>query len=77
MECSHPVKVVLTLQVYKLLSLHATLVVQYSSAVYTLVTVKEPDSEVAVVHGCFTEGGDSILGAFFWSRFIYYYNLKV
>ena len=24
------------------------------------------DSRVAVVHGCFTEGGDSILSAFTW-----------
>ena len=26
----------------------------------------ERDSRVAVVHGCFTEGGDSILSAFTW-----------
>ena len=26
----------------------------------------ERDSSVAVVHGCFTEGGDSILSAFTW-----------
>ena len=26
----------------------------------------ERDSRVAVVHGCFPEGGDSILSAFFW-----------
>ena len=31
-----------------------------------LVTVKEQDSEVAVVHGCFTEVGDSILCDFFY-----------
>ena len=30
-----------------------------------LVTVKEPDSEVDLVHRYFTEGGDSILGGFF------------
>ena len=30
-----------------------------------LVTAKEHDSEVDVVQGRFTEGGDSILGAFF------------
>ena len=30
-----------------------------------LVTVKEHNSKVTVVHGCFTEGGDSILGQFF------------
>ena len=26
----------------------------------------ERDSSVAVVHGCFSEGGDSILSAFSW-----------
>ena len=26
----------------------------------------ERDSRVAVVHGCFTEGGDSMLSAFTW-----------
>ena len=26
----------------------------------------ERDLRVAVVHGCFTEGGDSILSAFTW-----------
>ena len=26
----------------------------------------ERDSRVAVVHGCFSEGGDSILSAFSW-----------
>ena len=26
----------------------------------------ERDSRVAVVHSCFTEGGDSILSAFTW-----------
>ena len=26
----------------------------------------ERDSRVAVVYGCFTEGGDSILSAFSW-----------
>ena len=29
-----------------------------------LVTVKEQDSDVTIVHGCFTEGGDSIPGDF-------------
>ena len=28
--------------------------------------VKERSSRVAVVHGCFPEGGDSILSAFSW-----------
>ena len=28
--------------------------------------VNERDSRVAVVHGRFSEGGDSILGAFSW-----------
>ena len=32
----------------------------------SLVTAKELDSEVNVMHGCFTEGGDSILGIFSW-----------
>ena len=31
-----------------------------------LVMANERDSRVAVVHGCFTEGGDSILSAFTW-----------
>ena len=31
-----------------------------------LVTVNELDSRVAVVHGCFSEGGDSILSVFSW-----------
>ena len=30
------------------------------------MTVKERDSRVAVVHGYFSEGGDSILSAFSW-----------
>ena len=30
------------------------------------MTVKERDSRVAVVHGCFSEGGDSFLSAFSW-----------
>ena len=30
------------------------------------MTANERDSGVAVVHGCFPEGGDSILSAFFW-----------
>ena len=30
------------------------------------MTANEQDSRVAVVHGCFTEGGDSILSAFTW-----------
>ena len=31
-----------------------------------LMTANEQDSRVAVVHGCFTEGGNSILSAFSW-----------
>ena len=31
-----------------------------------LVTANERVSKVAVVHGCFPEGGDSILSAFSW-----------
>ena len=31
-----------------------------------LATAKERDVRVAVVHGCFSEGGDSILSAFPW-----------
>ena len=31
-----------------------------------LVMTNERDSRVAVVHGCFPEGGDSILSALFW-----------
>ena len=30
------------------------------------MTANERDSRVAVVHGCFPEGGDSILSAFSW-----------
>ena len=30
------------------------------------MTANERDSRVAVVHGCFSEGGDSILSAFSW-----------
>ena len=30
-----------------------------------LVMANERDSRVAVVHGCFSEGGDSILSAFY------------
>ena len=30
------------------------------------MTANERDSIVAVVHGCFSEGGDSILSAFYW-----------
>ena len=30
------------------------------------MTANERDSGVAVVHGCFSEGGDSILSAFSW-----------
>ena len=30
----------------------------------SLVTAKELDLGVDVMHGCFTEGGDSILGVF-------------
>ena len=30
------------------------------------MTANERDSRVAVVHGCFAEGGDSILSAFSW-----------
>ena len=30
------------------------------------MTANERDSRVAVVHGCFQEGGDSILNAFSW-----------
>ena len=30
------------------------------------MTANERDSRVAVVHGCFSEGGDSILRAFSW-----------
>ena len=30
------------------------------------MTANERDSIVAVVHGCFSEGGDSILSAFSW-----------
>ena len=29
------------------------------------MTVKEQDFDIDVVHRCFMEGGDSILGAFF------------
>ena len=31
-----------------------------------LVKAKERDSRFAVVHGCFSEGGDSILSASSW-----------
>ena len=31
-----------------------------------LVTANERDSRVAVVHGCFSEGDDSILSTFSW-----------
>ena len=31
-----------------------------------LVTANERDSRFAVVHGCFSEGGDSILSTFSW-----------
>ena len=31
-----------------------------------LETVNERDSEVEVVHGCLTEGGNSILRVFSW-----------
>ena len=31
-----------------------------------LVMADERDSTVAVVHGCFPEGGDSIVSAFSW-----------
>ena len=31
-----------------------------------LVMANEQDSRVAVVHGCFLEGADSILSAFSW-----------
>ena len=30
------------------------------------MTANERDLRVAVVHECFSEGGDSILNAFFW-----------
>ena len=30
------------------------------------MTVNELDSRVAVVHGCFSGGGDSILSVFSW-----------
>ena len=30
------------------------------------MTVNERDSRVAVVHWCFSEGGDSMLSAFSW-----------
>ena len=30
------------------------------------MTANERDSRVAVVHGCFPKGGDSILSAFSW-----------
>ena len=30
------------------------------------MTAKERDVRVAVVHGCFSEGGDSILSAVSW-----------
>ena len=30
------------------------------------MTANERNSRVAVVHGCFPEGGDSILSAFSW-----------
>ena len=30
------------------------------------MSVSERDLRVAVVHGCFPEGGDSILSAFSW-----------
>ena len=30
------------------------------------MTANEGDSKVAVVHGCFSEGGDYILSAFSW-----------
>ena len=30
------------------------------------MTANERDSGVAVVYGCFSEGGDSILSAFSW-----------
>ena len=30
------------------------------------MTANERDSGIAVVHGCFPEGGDSILSAFSW-----------
>ena len=30
------------------------------------MTASERDSGVAVVYGCFSEGGDSILSAFSW-----------
>ena len=30
------------------------------------MTAKERDVRVAVVHGCLSEGGDSILSAFSW-----------
>ena len=31
-----------------------------------MVTANERDSKVAVVHGCHSEGGDSIISAFSW-----------
>ena len=30
------------------------------------MTANERDVRVTVVHGCFSEGGDSILGVFSW-----------
>ena len=33
-----------------------------------LVTANKQDSIVAVVHECFSEGGDSILSAFSWEH---------
>ena len=37
-----------------------------SAAAWYMVTENERDSRVAVVHGCFSEGGDSILSVFSW-----------
>ena len=34
-----------------------------------LVTANKRGSRVAVVHGCFSEGGDSILSVFSWEPF--------
>ena len=37
--------------------------------VWRLGDGKEQDSKFTVVHGCFTEGGDSIVGTFFCQPF--------
>ena len=33
------------------------------------MTANERDPRVAIVHGCHSEGGDSILSVFSWERF--------